>query len=84
MDTTQIVLLSVIIVLSIFLVVLGVQLFFVLKDLRKSLSRMNRLFDDADQLVSEVKKPIAKASNLFMAFSTGASIVNILKKGKRK
>lgn len=82
MDLTQIVLLSVIIVLSIFLVVLGIQVFFVLKDLRLTLKRMNVLFNDANQLVEEVKKPIAKAGGIITALSAGAGIVNLLKKVK--
>src|SRR3989338_8273048 len=56
MDTTQIILLAVIIVLTIFLVVIGFQVFFVLKDLRKTLFRLNRFFDNVDDLVGQVKK----------------------------
>jgi len=82
MDLTQIVLLSVIIVLTVFLVVLGFQVFFVLRDLRFTLKRMNRLFDDANVLVDEVKKPIEKASNFFTALTAGAGLVHLLKKGK--
>ena len=51
MELTQSVLLAVVIVLTIFLVVLGFQIFYVLRDLRKTLGRLNRLFDDADSLV---------------------------------
>lgn len=82
MDLTQTVLLAVIIVLAIALVALGFQVYFVLKDLRKTLFRMNRLFDDANELVMEVKKPIAKAGSLFTAVTAGANIINLLKKGK--
>ena len=71
MDTTQIVLLAVIIVLTIFLVVLGFQVFFV------------RLFNDANELVTEVKKPIEKAGNFFTALTAGAGLVQLLKKGKK-
>lgn len=84
MDTTQIVLLTVTIVLAVFLVALGFQTFFVLKDLRKTLGRMNRLFDDADQLVDQVKKPIQTAGNLVTALTAGAGIAHLLKKGDKK
>ena len=83
MDLTQIVLLSVIIVLAVFLMILGAQLFFVLKDLRRSLHRMNRFFDDANQLVEEVKKPIEKAGTFVTALTTASGIINLLKKGKK-
>lgn len=84
MDLTQIVLLSIIIVLAIFLVILGVQLFFVLRDFRRSLKRMNHFFDEANQLVDEVKKPIAKAGTLVTALTTGAGVVNLLKSFKER
>ena len=58
MDLIQAILLSVIVVLTIFLVVIGFQAFFVLKDLRKTLGKMNQLMEDTDSLVSQVKKPI--------------------------
>lgn len=82
LDLTQIVLLAVIIVLTIFLVVLGLQVFFVLRDLRSTLRRLNQLFAEANTLVSEVKKPIEKAGTFVTALTTGAGLVHLLKKSK--
>lgn len=84
MDTTQIVLLAVTVVLAVFLVALGFQVFFVLKDLRRTLTRMNRLFDDADELVDQVKKPIQSAGNIVSALTAGAGIAHLLKRGDKK
>ena len=84
MDTTQAILLAVIIVLAIFLVTLGFQVYFVLKDIRKTLWRMNRLFDDADDLVGQVKKPIESASSFFTALTAGAGIAHLLKRGSKE
>lgn len=84
MDTTQIVLLAVIVVLAIFLVALGFQAFFVLKDLRKTLLRMNRLFDDADDLVGQVKKPIQTAGTFVTALTAGAGIAHFLRRGSKE
>lgn len=83
MDTTQIILLAVIVVLSIILVALGFQVFFVLKDLRKTLTRANRLFEDADNLVGEVKKPVESAGNFITALVGGIGIAHLLKKGSK-
>jgi len=83
-DTTQIILLAVIIVLTIFLVVIGFQVFFVLKDLRKTLFRLNRLFDNADDLVGQVKKPIESAGNIFTAMTAGVGIAHLLKRGSKE
>lgn len=84
MDITQTILLAIIIVLAIFLVALGFQVFFVLKDLRKTLTRMNMLFDDANNLIAEVKKPVESAGNFVSALTAGAGIMHLLKKGKSK
>ncbi len=84
MDITQTVLLSVIIVLTIFLVVVGFQVFFLIRDLRKTLHRANRLFDDADGLVTTIKKPLEGASNAFSAMTAGVGIAHLLKKIEKK
>ena len=83
MNLTQAVLLAVIIVLAIFLVVIGFQVFFVMRDLRKTLTRMNKLFDDTDDLVSEIKKPITTAGHLFTSLTAGIGIAHLLKKGEK-
>ena len=84
-DSTQIVLLAVIIVLTVFLVVIGFQVYFVLKDLRRTLFRLNRLFDDADDLVGQVKKPIESAGRFdwFFNLAAGVGIAHLLKKGSK-
>lgn len=84
MELTQSVLLAVVIVLTIFLVVLGFQVFYVLRDLRRTLTRLNRLFDDADSLVAEVKKPIEKAGTIIGGLTTGATIAHLLNRGEKK
>ncbi len=80
MDITQAVLLSTIIVLAIFLVAVGLQAFFTLKDLRKTLKKANKIMDDADDIVAQIKKPIETAGNVFTAVTAGAGIAHIIKK----
>ncbi len=84
MDITQITLLSVIVVLTIFLVVIGFQVFFLIRDLRRTLSRTNRLLDDADGLVAGIKKPIEGAGNIFTAMTAGVGIAHLLKRVEKK
>ena len=80
MDLTQSVILSIIVVLTIFLVVLGFQVFFVLRDFRKTIFRMNKLLDDADNLVDQVKRPIETAGNLLTSAAAGVGIAHFLKR----
>jgi len=84
MDTTQIVLLAIAVTLAVFLVALGFQTFFVLRDARKTLIRMNRLFDNADDLVGQVRKPIESAGNFVTALTAGAGIAHLLKRGDKE
>lgn len=84
MDTTQIILLSIVVILAVFLVAVGFQAFFALKDLRKTLFRMNRLLDDTDYLVDQVRRPIESASSFMTALTAGTSIANFLKRGKEE
>lgn len=83
MDITQAVLLTVIIVLTIFLLIIGFQAFFVLKDLRKTLVKMNKLFEDTDSIIERVQKPVESASHFFTAIAA-AGLAGLLKKGHRQ
>ena len=80
MDATQAVLLSIIVVLAIFLVVIGFQAFFTLKELRKTLKKADKLMDDVDGIASQIRKPIESAGNIFTAVSAGAGIAQIIKR----
>ena len=84
MDITQTVLLTVIVILTIFLLVIGLQAFFVLRDLRKTLRKANKLFDDTDNIVEQVKKPVESAGHFFAAIAAGAGLACFLKKGHKK
>lgn len=84
MDTAQIVLFLVIIILTILLVVLGAQVFFILRELRKTVERANKILEDASQITESVKKPVASFSTLAMGLKTGATIAKIFGKTKDK
>ncbi len=80
MDATQAILLSAIVVLAIFIIVVGTQAFLTLKDLRKTLKKANKLMDDAEDIVSQVKKPIETVGSVFTALTAGAGIAHIIKR----
>lgn len=85
MDLTQIVLLSVSIVLAIFLVAVGLQAFFVLKSLRRTLSSLDKLLNEADDLVGQVKKPLESVRNVLkpsLGIALGAFITYLITKKK--
>ncbi len=73
-DSVQLILLIVIIVLTILLVVLGIQVFFILRDVRQTITKTNRILENADSITSNIQEPLealasfalgAKATSLF-------------------
>lgn len=81
-DTAQGILLFVVVVLTILLVVLGVQVFFILKEFRKTVRKANKVLDDTSVITESVSAPMSSFSNLSAGLKLGASVIRILK-GKK-
>jgi hypothetical protein len=76
-----------IVLLGVTLVIVGIQLFFVLKDLRKSLARTERILSDMEQISSRliteqqyVDEILESAHRLVQGISTGTSAVSSVTK----
>lgn len=82
-DPAQTALFLVIIILTLLLVVLGIQVFFILRELRKTIDKANKVLDDTGLITESVSKPISSLSTLTMGLKTGATIARILQ-GKSK
>lgn len=67
MDLLQIALVLLILLLTAFLSVLGIQVFFILKDLKKSLEKM-------DVLLDEVEKPAHVVAEVTQAVENGVKV----------
>lgn len=77
LDTVQLVLLLVIIIVSLLLVVLGVQVFFILKEVRKTISKANEVLTDAHHITESVSAPISSLSSLASGLKAGSVIAAI-------
>ncbi len=82
MDPAQTVLLIVIITLAILLVALGIQVFFILRELKQTISKANKVLDDTGVITESVSGPISSLSTLAMGLKTGATIAGLFKKKK--
>lgn len=82
-DPAQTALFLVIIVLTILLLVLGIQVFFILRELRKTIDKANKVLDDTGVITESVSKPISSLSSLAMGLKTGAKLAKILNAGKK-
>lgn len=78
-DTVQAVLLLVIILLTVLLVVLGVQVFFILRDFRRTLDKANRVLDNTEEITESVSQPINFISTILSGSQTISAISTISK-----
>jgi len=85
-DSTQILLIAVVTVLTILLTIIGVQVFFILKEIKKTIEKFNKIIDDAGVISESVARPIASLSNSITGVSSLAGLFGWLTnlKGKRK
>jgi len=56
-DLLQVILVLTIVIITALLTVLGIEVFYILKDVRKMLDRVNGVIGDAEHVVNNVKKP---------------------------
>ena len=82
MDTTQILLTAVVSVLTVLLSIIGVQIVFILIEVRKSLEKMNKMLDDAGTVTGGISRSVTGMSGIMEGLKTGLSIVNLF--GKKR
>lgn len=80
MDIAQIALFIVIIILTILLLALGVQVFFILREFRKTVFKANKVLDNTNVITESVSAPISSLSSLAAGIKTGASVIGLFKK----
>jgi hypothetical protein len=79
-DPAQILLFIVIIILTTLLVILGIQVFFILKELRKTIHKANRVLDNTEEITESVSAPISSLSSVLMGIKAGGAVASIIKK----
>ena len=77
-DPVQLVLLIVILVLTVLLVVLGIQIFFILKELRQTITKTNKVLDNADSITENIEVPLSALSSLALGVKA-SSLITIAK-----
>lgn len=73
MDFLQIALIFLILLLSIFLSITGIQVFFILRDLKKALDKFNAILQTGENIAEDIEKPIAVAQ-------AASSAINVIRK----
>ena len=65
MDLLQIALVFLILLLSLFLAITGIQVFFILRDLKKALDKFNDMLKTGESIAESIEKPVSAVSKLF-------------------
>ncbi len=84
-DLYQALIIFVVTILTALTVVVGIQVFFILREFREMLGRMTKILDDFETISSSVSEPIASFSEMISGANGVFSFFNwIMGKRKRK
>lgn len=78
MDPTQILLATTVTVLTVLLVVLGIQVFFILKEAKRTLDKINKILDNANLISDSVARPIVGFSNFLEGIKSFSNLVEMV------
>lgn len=81
-ETAQIVLVSVITVLTIVLALVGLQLVFILRSVRSTIGRVNAVLDDARHITSKLSHSTDSVSGAFVGLKTVLSLISTIQHKK--
>ena len=82
-DPVQAVLLFVIVLLTVLLMILGVQVFFILKNFRKTVDHLNNVLQNTESITESVSQPASLVSDLISNTRSLSIIARILKGSKK-
>jgi hypothetical protein len=85
MDPIQLTIIGVSVTLTILLVVLGIQVFYILKEIRFSVQKTNKMLDDAGKVSGTVSEGVTSMSGFMNGIRSGLQMITALqKKGEEK
>ncbi len=80
MDTVQFVIIAISIVLATLVVALGVQVWFILKEMRLSLQKINKMLEDFGKVTGSVGEGVSSLSGLVSGMKAGLSVFSAFRK----
>ena len=83
MDTIQILLIIVLSISTILLTVVGIQIVMILQNIKKVLTRTNKIIDGFDAIGTGLKHGIGEATGFINGFKTIMKIVDLYKGNKK-
>lgn len=80
MDPMQILIIFLVTVLTVLLTIVGIQAIFILKEFKKTLSRVNSVLDDVETVSHSIATPVERFSTLLMGLQQGAGVLRFFNK----
>lgn len=82
-DVFQLLLVLVVTALTTLLVFVGIQVVYILREIRDAMRKVNKVLDDAGLISESVAKPIAGVSGFLTGIQSGAKLMKFLKDDKK-
>lgn len=79
MDPIQLTIIIISFALAILLIVLGIQLWYILKEMKISLQKINKMLDDAGKVTGTVSEGVESMSGFISGIKTGLSLITSLR-----
>lgn len=84
MDTTQFIIVIVVSVLTTLFVVLGIQVFYILKEIRISIQKVNRMLDDMGKVSGTVGNSVSNLGGFINGLKSGITAITSLRHNKEE
>ncbi len=88
MDIFQIIFSTVLVIITVVLAVVGIQIVFVLNEIRKTVTRFNAFIDSAEQRLEDVAQPLRQLGGMASGVRSGLRVfdtfVQYLHRDKRR
>jgi uncharacterized protein YoxC len=78
LDPIQILFIVVVTTLTVLLVIIGIEVFRILRQAKKTVERINLVLDDVETITSSVAGPVEKISGLMQSMQQGAQFVRFI------
>jgi hypothetical protein len=77
-DLSQTLLVIVITALTILLTFIGVQIIYILREIRRSIEKVNKMLDDAGMITESIAHPIAGLGGMIDGLKSGVKAIEVI------
>lgn len=77
-DLTQVLLVIIITVLTVLLSFIGIQIFYILKEIKKTIEKVNKMLDDAGVITESIAQPIAGLGGMLDGLKSSVKAIDAI------